>query len=114
MYEFAGINFSALITVESLFLKFAVMFVHLCSKGLDTSETVELDFVFFCRSTVKLKKDDGLCRFHSASSVNGNTSNKSMTKTRRCLVCQDLKGIDTPKNATFFACFSLKFYLLRR
>ena len=60
---------------------------------------------FFVGKRKNLKeKHDRSCRFHSASSVNGKTSNKSMTKTtRRFVVCQDLQGLDTPnKNAFFF------------
>ena len=58
-------------------------------KGLDTPKTAAF---FHVGKRLSLKeKHGGSCRFYKASSVNGKTSNKSMTKTTRwCLVCLGL------------------------
>ena len=56
--------------------------------GLDTPKTVA--FFYVGKGWNLKEKHGGSCRFHSASSVNGKTSNTSMTKTtpRFFLVCQ--------------------------
>ena len=87
----------------------------LVCQGLDTPNAAATFLSCFSLKFYRLpmtRCENGTIRhaFHSSLTVYRHE------KTRRLLVFQDLKGLDTPKKTSrfFFACFSFKFYRIRR